>query len=142
MGSLAYDYVHGLVYMEYSTQLTIWNPTMNRFFTLPKPEGIEGIYGTGYLGYDPLACKYKILCIITGEKFGVLTLGAQESWRILSEGAPKHWYGSSCVLCINGVIYYEGSFGVEPQTRAIMSFDLRSEKFHLIKYPNDDFRGS
>ncbi|WZZ41144.1 hypothetical protein YC2023_037403 [Brassica napus] len=85
-----YDSVHGLVYLETSTQLMIWNPTMKRFFTLPEPEGSEGKYITGSLGYDPIDCKYKALCHLTGDKIGILTLGSQELWRILSQGFPSH----------------------------------------------------
>ncbi|ESQ38645.1 hypothetical protein EUTSA_v10029328mg [Eutrema salsugineum] len=136
-----YDSVHGLVYLETYTELTIWNPTMKRFFTLPKPQGSQGRYQTGFLGYDPIDCKYKALCILTGNKIGILTLGGQESWKILSEGFPRH----SCIIkdcgkCINGVMYYDCYF---EKKCAIMSFDLRSEKFSLIKFPMDKYcRGS
>ncbi|KAG2331614.1 hypothetical protein Bca52824_002794 [Brassica carinata] len=133
-----YDSVDGLIYLETSTQLMIWNPTLKRFFTLPEPQGIEGKYITGSLGYDPIGCKYKVLCHLTGDKIGILTLGSQESWRILSQGYPGHYRRmTDCVICINGVMYYECCFGF-PLTRAIMSFDLRSEKFQLIKYPSRD----
>ncbi|KAF3545840.1 hypothetical protein DY000_02003121 [Brassica cretica] len=88
--SKRYDSVHGLVYLETSTQLMIWNPTMKHFFTLPEPEGSEGKYITGSLGCDPIDCKYKALCHLTGDKIGILTLGSQESWRILSQGFPSH----------------------------------------------------
>ncbi|XP_013627255.1 PREDICTED: LOW QUALITY PROTEIN: putative F-box protein At4g09190 [Brassica oleracea var. oleracea] len=120
-----YDSVHGLVYLETSTQLMIWNPTMKRFFTLPEPEGSEGKYITGSLGYDPIDCKYKALCHLTGDKIGILTLGSQELWRILSQGFPSHSRRmSDCVICINGVIYYQCCFGLS-LTHAIMSFDVR-----------------
>ncbi|KAF3546214.1 hypothetical protein DY000_02003118 [Brassica cretica] len=133
-----YDSVHGLVYLETSTQLMIWNPTMKRFFTLPEPEGSEGKYITGSLGYDPIDCKYKALCHLTGDKIGILTLGSQESWRILSQGFPSHSRRmSDCVICINGVIYYQCFSGLS-LAHAIMSFHVRSEKFHLINYPSRD----
>ncbi|KAJ0247002.1 F-box domain-containing protein [Hirschfeldia incana] len=133
-----YDSVHGLVYLETSTQLMIWNPTMKHFFTLPEPEESEGKYITGSLGYDPIECKYKALCHLTGDKIGILTLGSQESWRILSQGFPSHYRRmTDCVICINGVIYYQCFSGLS-LAHAIMSFDLKSEKFHLIKYPSRD----
>ncbi|CAN6980048.1 unnamed protein product [Brassica oleracea var. botrytis] len=133
-----YDSVHGMVYLETSTQLMIWNPTMKRFFTLPEPEGSEGKYITGSLGYDPIDCKYKALCHLTGDKIGTLTLGSQESWRILSQGFPSHSRRmSDCVICINGVIYYQCFSGLS-LAHAIMSFHVRSEKFHLINYPSRD----
>ncbi|KAG2331613.1 hypothetical protein Bca4012_018817 [Brassica carinata] len=133
-----YDSVNGLIYLETSTQLMIWNPTLKRFFTLPEPQGIEGKYITGSLGYDPVGCKYKVLCHLTGDKIGILTLGSQESWRILSQDFPSHYRRmTDSVICINGVMYYQCFSGLS-LAHAIMSFDLRSEKFHLIKYLSRD----
>lgn len=111
---------------------------MKRFFTLREPQGCEGQYKTGLLGYDPVDCKHKALCIFTGYKIAILTLGAQESWRMLPEGFPMHCVIKDCVLCINGAIYYTCTFKGLPVERGIMSFDLRSEKFSLIKYPMDN----
>ncbi|KAJ4905923.1 putative F-box protein [Raphanus sativus] len=133
-----YDSVQGLIYLETSTQNIIWNPTLKHFFTLPEPEGSEGKYITGSFGYDPIDCKYKALCHLTGDKIGILTLGSQESWRILSQGFPSHYRRMiDSVICINGVIYYQCFSGLS-LAHAIMSFDVRSEKFHLIKYPSRD----
>jgi len=67
-------------------------------------------------------------------------LGAQESWRILSNGIPRHEYIVGCGRCINGVlIYYEAyiDVGVDHPHCLIMSFDVRSENFKPIKLPED-----
>ncbi|VVA94017.1 unnamed protein product [Arabis nemorensis] len=138
-----YDSVHGLIHLQTSTELMIWNPTMNRIFTLPK---LECRYTRGFVGYDPIDDKYKALYILEGNKIGILALGGahQESWRILSEGFPRHGdmrakdMRKACVLCI-GVIYYQGLSGL-PLAHAIMSFDLRSERFTLIQYPNGNYK--
>ncbi|CAD5327427.1 unnamed protein product [Arabidopsis thaliana] len=130
--------VHGLIYLETSTNVMfIRNPITKSFFTLPKLDSKEGRPLTGFLGYDPINGKYKVLCILKERnKIGILTLGAQESWRILSKGFLSHYKVTGYAKCIDGVIYYEGSFGDGlRQELAIMSFDLRSEKFSLIKHP-------
>lgn len=133
-----YESVHGLIYLETSTNVMfIRNPIMKTFYTLPKLDSNEGRPLTGFLGYDPINGKYKVLCILKERnKIGILTLGAQESWRILTKGFLSHYKVTGCAKCIDGVIYYEGSFGDGlKQELAIMSFDLRSEKFSLIKHP-------
>ncbi|KAG7551051.1 F-box domain, partial [Arabidopsis thaliana x Arabidopsis arenosa] len=83
------DSVHGLICFETSKQLVIWNPTMRRFLTLPEPENSSLKYVRGFLGYDPVECQYKVLSFLANEGIRVLTLGAQESWRMI-EASPLH----------------------------------------------------
>ncbi|CAN8270217.1 unnamed protein product [Cochlearia groenlandica] len=79
-----YESIQGLVYLETGTNLMIWNPIMKHIFTLPK---LEYKFLNGFLGYEPVEGKYKLLCSIKEDyKIGILTLGAQESWRILTQG--------------------------------------------------------
>ncbi|CAH2072459.1 unnamed protein product [Thlaspi arvense] len=83
-----------------STQLEIWSPAMECFLAIRVP---QGKYVRGFLGYDPIHGKFKALCILAGEKIGILTLGeAPESWRIISSGFPKHMPATACGRCING----------------------------------------
>ncbi|XP_010468187.1 PREDICTED: putative F-box protein At4g09190 [Camelina sativa] len=133
-----YESVHGLIYLETSRHVMfIRNPIMKSFFTLPKLDCNQGSPLAGFLGYDPINGRHKVLCILMEEnKIGIFTLGAQESWRILTKGFPSHYYVTGFARCIDGVIYYEGSFGCPVSSvRAIMSFDLKSETFILIKHP-------
>ncbi|KAL1202828.1 F-box protein [Cardamine amara subsp. amara] len=133
-----FDSVHGLILLEGTKHLVIWNPTVKRFFPLPEPHGTEGEYFVGgFLGYEPIEGKYKVLCIFRGWNTQVLTLGAQESWRVANKGAFVHWPTKDCGRCINGVIYYK-AFGLALR-HAIISFDLRSEEFKVIEFPMLDY---
>ncbi|ESQ41799.1 hypothetical protein EUTSA_v10015870mg, partial [Eutrema salsugineum] len=132
------DSVHGLICFETPTNLEIWNPTIRRFFTLPKPESSLS-YLRGFLGYDPVECKYKVLIFLPETEIRVLTLGAQESWRKI-KASPMHCCtptSGNKARCVNGVLYYIAKSGLTMK-EAIMSFDLRLEKFNLIEFPMDD----
>ncbi|CAE6001648.1 unnamed protein product [Arabidopsis arenosa] len=99
-----------------------------------------------FLGYDPIDGVYKVLCMIEGNpiggKFGlaqelrVLTLGKENSWRLV-EDFPQHFLDSLDApdICINGVLYYKALLDTQGKNKAFMSFDVRSEKFDLIKRP-------
>ncbi|CAH8388032.1 unnamed protein product [Eruca vesicaria subsp. sativa] len=124
--------VHGLILLP---GFKIWNPTLRQFSTLPHPsEHIPSQDCKSYfLGYDPLEGKHKVLFILHSEELRVLTLGAQESWRILTKGIPKHHprgYGG----CFSGVLYYKAHL-LDDDKNIIMSFDVKSESFSPIKYP-------
>uniref|UniRef100_M4D343 Uncharacterized protein n=1 Tax=Brassica campestris TaxID=3711 RepID=M4D343_BRACM len=110
--------------------------------TLPQPQETISVKGSpcsgyrSYLGYDPLEGKHKVLFMSRNEYTDqprVLTLGAQESWRIITKGrCPMHFssiggYGR----CFNGILYYE-AFDTDGH-RIIMSFDVKYENFNLIK---------
>ncbi|CAH8271455.1 unnamed protein product [Arabidopsis lyrata] len=84
------DSLRGLICFESSKQLVIWNPTMRRFLTLPEPENSSLRYVRGFLGYDPIECQHKVLSFLANEGIRVLTLGAQESWRMI-EASPLHY---------------------------------------------------
>ncbi|CAA7026556.1 unnamed protein product [Microthlaspi erraticum] len=84
-----------------------------------------------------------VLCVTKSASLGntrglaseiwVLTLGSGNSWkRIYQDNIPRH-SPISQDLCINGVLYYRAFTGKELKNSAIVSFDVRSEKLHLIK---------
>ncbi|KAJ4916747.1 putative F-box protein [Raphanus sativus] len=56
--------VEGLILISGLDGLVIWNPTLRRFSTLPRPNvgtiNKQKFY-ISYLGYDPLECKHKVL---------------------------------------------------------------------------------
>ncbi|KAJ4879874.1 putative F-box protein [Raphanus sativus] len=130
--------VHGLILLY---GFRIWNPSLRRISTLPHPREhipISLCSRSSYLCYDPLEGKHKVLCLYYGTKSlmaMILTLGAQETWRIIpKEHCPMHsptseGYGR----CFNGILYYEAR--VDDQF-IIMSFDVKSESFSPIHYPN------
>ncbi|CAN6824338.1 unnamed protein product, partial [Brassica oleracea] len=129
--------VHGLILLYGSR---IWNPSLRRDFTLPHPKEHINIAldrRKSFLCYDPLEGKNKVLCLYyesNSVKPLILTLGAQESWRIITKGlcpmhSPRGGYGP----CFNGILYYEAHD--TDGHRIIMSFNVKSESFSPIKYP-------
>ncbi|XP_010495265.1 PREDICTED: putative F-box protein At1g50870 [Camelina sativa] len=111
----------------------IWNPTTGQVLHFPCATRTLNIRGQFFLGYDPLEGKYKVLLVSSQQQHGILTLGAQESWRFIPKGSPIHfctgYYG-----CIDGVIYYRAFLGIGGEC-CIMSFHVGSEKFNPINYP-------
>ncbi|CAA7017869.1 unnamed protein product [Microthlaspi erraticum] len=134
--------VHGLICVEHSENPLVWNPSMRSFFAIPYPnKHVSWKKVTLFLGYDPIEGKHKVVCV-RYKKISyvcrVLTLGsAQESWRTVKTNykhrARSYTYGR----CINGVIYYIAADECNSSDYVIMSFDVRSEKFNMIKLPWD-----
>ncbi|CAA7056204.1 unnamed protein product [Microthlaspi erraticum] len=152
--------VHGLMCVaDCLREVEVWNPAMRQCVTLPSPDtaaGFECMEGCHYsmhksyfLGYDPVEGKYKVLCIPSRGYPDprdplVFTLGPQESWRVINHSSPRHfaphWPVGHKGICINGHVYYEADlrfkvsdgFEVEEIT---MSFDVRYEKFKIIRKP-------
>ncbi|CAL9238205.1 unnamed protein product [Arabidopsis halleri] len=105
-------------------------------------------YLGGILGYDQINGTYIVLRVIRESKICILTLGAQGqgSWRIITNGVPRHRIIANgvpshrpairCGGCINGVLYYGAAVHVGGRLElSIMSLDVRSEKFNQIKFP-------
>ncbi|ESQ37533.1 hypothetical protein EUTSA_v10002973mg [Eutrema salsugineum] len=133
--------VQGLVLL---TGFLIWNPTMRRFLNLSQPKTRN--LGMSFLGYDPLEGKHKLLHVDRehSKSAWILTLGAQESWRKISKDMPFcSSFGERCGRCFNGILYYSACFCTHPSGRPleyhIVRFDVRSEKFNLIKPPKGTF---
>ncbi|XP_056848472.1 putative F-box protein At1g53360 [Raphanus sativus] len=121
----------------------ICNPAKGKVRNLPKVprKGINTPQGI-YLGYDPIAKQFKVLCLSMNNSLysspnthWILTLESGEcSWRRLQ---PEFDFtensGGADIgdinICINGILYFkgwlEGSF-------VIVWFDVRSEKFGFI----------
>ncbi|KAF8097329.1 hypothetical protein N665_0291s0037 [Sinapis alba] len=132
--------VHGLICFANQSKPMIWNPTIRKFLTLIW----KGLMV--FLAYDPVNAKHKVLCMPSNETIDecrVFTLGsAQESWRKIK---TNHKYllrsYDTSYACINGVLYYKAyPDQTENVSTIIMSFDVRSEKFHMIKFPWNNIR--
>ncbi|KAG2250595.1 hypothetical protein Bca52824_080731 [Brassica carinata] len=109
--------VHGLIScFQEETKPIIWNPTTRKLLILTKPEK-SWEYATFFLGYDPVDAKHN--------EYRVFALGsAQESWRRIKTN-HKH--------CVNS--YPTRHTDKTERFGFIMSFDVRSEEFHVIKLP-------
>ncbi|XP_002891599.2 putative F-box protein At1g50870, partial [Arabidopsis lyrata subsp. lyrata] len=139
--------VHGLICFRTSVNRHItWNPSMRQFVKLTKP-GKRWKDIKVFLGYDPIEGKHKVVCMrrgykVSGEYCRVLTLGsAQQSWRTVKTNHKHFAYIGCYARCINGVLYYAALLDDDSDASIIMSFDVRTEKFDMIKLPLNDFWG-
>ncbi|XP_010446451.1 PREDICTED: putative F-box protein At4g38870 [Camelina sativa] len=143
--------VHGLICYGPASGLFIYNPSTRRSIVLPS---INSEYKrlNHYIGFDPVDSCYKVLCVTMGrpqvgnnfalaEELGVLTIGyGEQSWRML-EDVPPH--SPTCdEMCIDGVLFFGAFTGAHLNEPAIMSFDVRSEKFRLISGPDTTAGGN
>ena len=72
----------------------------------------------------------------TIDEYRVFALGsAQESWRRIKTNHKHYVYSYPAYICTNGFIYYTAYTDKTDRIGFIMSFDVRSEKFRMIKYP-------
>ncbi|KAJ4902777.1 putative F-box protein [Raphanus sativus] len=140
--------VHGLICYGPPSKLMVYNPSTRRSIALPNVDA-HRIRMYHYLGYDPIGGDYKMLCMSRGmhlrrgrglaHKIQVLTLGNGSSWRMI-ENCPRH-SPESPHICIDGVLYYGGYLDTSTRLlrkdHVVMSFDVRSEKFDIIKVPTE-----
>lgn len=133
--------VHGLICYAQATRLVIYNPCTRRSITLPEIDTWRRPIRY-YLGYDPLENGYKVLCAMLGgthdsvKEFRVLTVGTENSWKMITENniTPHAPFGHA--LCISGVLFYQAFTGTKMNDLVIMCFDVRSEKLYHIKGPS------
>ncbi|XP_010417955.1 PREDICTED: putative F-box protein At4g21240 [Camelina sativa] len=145
--------VHGLICLrDFDGNIVVWNPTTRQHVYLPKPQPNFIAVVSSFLGYDPVEHKYKVLCIPVCSRYQdllVFTLGPQESWRVPQNSLYHESTSTSGIkgICINGHVYYEASIrfivdGAFKTEAIVMSFDVRYEKFNVIKKPVDDELGN
>ncbi|KAF8054893.1 hypothetical protein N665_1309s0012 [Sinapis alba] len=91
------------------------------------------------LGYDPIEGKHKVVCLPFKRTCYVcrsFTLGsAQKSWRTVKTNLQHRPTSDTYERCIEGVIYFL-AFSRKSYDEVVMSFDVRSEKFDMIKLPS------
>ncbi|CAN7063321.1 unnamed protein product [Brassica oleracea var. botrytis] len=132
--------IHGLICYGPPSEITVYNPTVKNLRSCKRRKSLYH-----YLGYDPIGCDYKMLCMTKGkheiaQEPQVLRLGEESSWRTV-EDCPPHYSSESLHICIDGVLYYGACFGTGTTTsvvgkeRGVMSFDVRSEKLDVIRVP-------
>ncbi|XP_023639538.1 putative F-box protein At5g44220 [Capsella rubella] len=141
------SWIHGLIcyesFQHLRSTLKVYNSTTRRSTTLPDFDEPRSII-THMLGYDPVDGVYKVLRMssrndemapqVPKRIFEVLTLGDDHStWKMIQECPCYMPFDSH--ICIDGVLYYYACVvdqGLEKEA-ALVSFDLRSEKFGLIR---------
>ncbi|RID52815.1 hypothetical protein BRARA_G00253, partial [Brassica rapa] len=121
----------------------VWNPSTRKFITLPTiPRPCKDWKKTTLLlGYDPVECKHKVVCIPYKRicyVCRIFTLGsAQESWRTIKVNHKHHSGMYAYGRCIEGVIYYIAYNRHQSRGYVVMSFDVGSENFDMIKLPSE-----
>ncbi|CAA7041170.1 unnamed protein product [Microthlaspi erraticum] len=86
---------------------------------------------------DVRSKKEERSLVVVSEEHQVYTLGAQEkAWRMINCEHPHRPhlppYHTANELCINGIVFYYGWIRKEA---SLISFDVRSEGFDVIKLP-------
>ncbi|XP_056848423.1 putative F-box protein At1g47790, partial [Raphanus sativus] len=88
-----------------------------------------------------IAGKHKVICVLSkkySDKPLILTLDSQESWRTITKGrCPMHRPTGEYGRCFNGILYYKARLLGDGHD-IIMSFDVKSEYFNPIKFPEED----
>ncbi|KFK30034.1 hypothetical protein AALP_AA7G209000 [Arabis alpina] len=147
--------VHGLICLKQirifkgrnTTALMICNPSTGQSLTLPRVK-TRRVDVMSFLGYDPVGKQFKLLSMtssISGSnrvsaEHQILTLGnGKLSWRKIECSTPH--YPLSRGICINGVLYYPAEDKCIEGKFRIACFDIRSEKFKLIKRVDEVVRG-
>lgn len=141
--------VRGLVcYSIRRNQHVICNPSTRQLLHLPHNQTWKEDDFAEYLlfGYEPISNRFKVISILTGSwdlehQFWIFTVGDGNSWRKIQDIPYPYRPVFECPLgvCINGVLYYKAytKSHYDSGTIQVVSFDLNSEKFSLIKLPPD-----
>ncbi|KAG2262265.1 hypothetical protein Bca4012_013089 [Brassica carinata] len=140
--------VRGLLCLRTERRMQICNLTTKQLVELELPPIDEDENVWNYFGHDHVRDEYKVLNIVwefnnDGEtlvrstEYQVLVLGPQASWRnTQSSFIPPPHLPCTKGISINGVLYYRAQID-RSDTFVVMSFDLTSEEFSLIKCPLD-----
>ncbi|CAH8381685.1 unnamed protein product [Eruca vesicaria subsp. sativa] len=145
--------VRGLICGRDGTKMKVGNPSTGQFVSLPRVktrrQDILSVFG-----YEPVNDVYKVLCMtvvskrsnmtrsgnvvswedIVSEEHQVITLGAKEKWRMVECKYPHRHYSGYEGIYKDGFMYYLACY---KKKRSLMSFDLSSEDFNVIKLPED-----
>ncbi|KAG2329263.1 hypothetical protein Bca52824_000443 [Brassica carinata] len=93
-----------------------------------------------HFGYDPVQEEYKVISVtwemtqerVVRSEYHVLVLGPGASWRRITQSVAPHRPRSQGIS-MDGVLYYGAWTG--ENTFVVVSFNMSSEKFNLIKLP-------
>uniref|UniRef100_A0A2N9J996 F-box domain-containing protein n=1 Tax=Fagus sylvatica TaxID=28930 RepID=A0A2N9J996_FAGSY len=150
--------VNGLFSLHEQERFILWNPSIKKSITLPKPCITFKIHGSVSshlaLGFDPRSNDYKVVRIafisrnhIPGEPeipiVEVYSL-SEGSWRITSASASfppgisfNDWNHPAASL--NGAVHFAVHDRGNAYCPLVLSFDLGDEVFRVISVPNGMF---
>ncbi|ESQ33742.1 hypothetical protein EUTSA_v10009829mg, partial [Eutrema salsugineum] len=128
------SYASGLIYFP---DMSVCNPITGQ--SLAKLRKYRK--STSFLGFDPIGKQFKVLA---SDRHRIMTLGTGEmSWRKIQCPFPHGYIIEG--ICINGVLYYLVYTYVkatDQETKLIVCFDVRSEKFKFINGKSFGFWGT
>ncbi|KAL0847844.1 hypothetical protein Bca101_021091 [Brassica carinata] len=143
MGGCLVNALRGLMCCRIGTSVRICNLTTKQHVELPIV--VSSISGDDFkmwnhFGYDPVQEEYKVISVtwemtqerVVRSEYHVLVLGPGASWRRINQSLAPH-RPCSQGISMDGVLYYGAWTG--ENTFVVVSFNMRSEKFNLIKLP-------
>ncbi|KAF7127401.1 hypothetical protein RHSIM_Rhsim11G0051200 [Rhododendron simsii] len=148
-------YVKGLFFFFERGKSFLWNPSIRRSISLPKPGITTNTHGLflDYLGFgfDSQSTDYKVVRIVSlcggtqSEEVPLVEVYSLNfgSWNE-SSGARNSFplgcrlvYSRCPSACLEGAIHFVAQRGGNSGARLICSFDLGDEVFKTISLPND-----
>ncbi|KAJ0253536.1 F-box associated ubiquitination effector family protein [Hirschfeldia incana] len=143
MGGCLVNALGGLMCSRIGTRVRICNLTTKQHVELPLI--VSSVTGDNsnmwnHFGYDPIQEEYKVISLtwemtqerVVRSEHHVLVLGRGASWRRITQSVSPH-RPCSQGISMDGVLYYGACTG--ENTFVVVSFNMMSEKFHLIKLP-------
>ena len=147
---------NGLFSLHEQERYILWNPSIRKFITLPRPcisvmtHGL--IESRCAFGFDPRTNDYKLVRITFPYRINmseeakppiieVYSLN-EGCWRITSASFPPGIYFIDWrrpATSLNGAVHFTAAYEYEPGGPfgpLVLSFDLRDEVFHVISLPN------
>ena len=147
---------NGLFSLHEHERFILWNPSIRKFITLPKPCITVKTHGKVTcrlaFGFDPRTNDYKVVRIAFPKRtdmseeakpplIEIYSLN-EGSWRIISAPFPQgigfsDW--SRPAASLNGAVHFAVYAEYKPSCQLVLSFDLGDEVFRLISLPNGAF---
>ncbi|KAL4600509.1 hypothetical protein ACB092_11G203600 [Castanea dentata] len=147
---------NGLFSLHEHERFILWNPSIRKFITLPKPCITVKTHGKVTcrlaFGFDPRTNDYKVVRIAFPYRTDmseeakpplIETYSLNEgSWRITSAPFPpgigfSDWCRPAASL--NGAVHFAVHDKYKPGCPLVLSFDLGDEVFRVISVPNGAF---
>ena len=144
---------NGLFCLHEREHFILWNPSIRKFITLPKPCIIVKTHGKIAchlaFGFDPRTNDYKVVRIVfpyrtEKSKPPVIEIYSLNEgfWRITSAPFLRGFgFSEWCqpVVFLNGAVHFAVYDTTKPSGPLVLSFDSGDEVFRLISLPNDAF---
>ena len=148
--------INGLFSLYELDRFILWNPSIGKSITLPKPCIKTHDFGICYpaFGFDPRTNDYKVVRIVVqcvlmykGPKQTLAEIYSlnEGSWRITSAGASyplginfNYWRRPAASL--NGAVHFAANVKGSAFSPLVLSFDLGDEVFHMIPVPESTFK--